>query len=704
MSAMLERLERVEQEVSRLSERLALLEGLAEATVAKPQLPRSVPPVPRPTALPPPRALPAARPAVRALDLEELLGGRLFALAGGAAVLVGVGFFVLLAVERGWIGETLRTLLAFAGSSALLAAGVWLHERRGGTQASLAAVGAGIAALYLTLTAATTLYDLIPDGLGLAAAFAVGAVATGIAVRWNSRTVAGVGIGGALVAPVLVEAGSGAAVAFLAVALAAAGAVLVWRRWEWLAVGAFAITMPQIALWSLFDEPSAWQLVPGLALFAALNLAVALGYELRVRSDRLRPSTSLLVSAGALVVAGLGWLGLPHAEGELGGALWLAALALAHGALGALALASRRTGHEIGLLLLGTCLTLANVAFGLAVDGPALAIGWAVSAALLAVLGRRFAGDCELLQLTLGGQLALASAHALLFDAPPDALTGEAGVAAGGVSALIAIAVAAFGCARVSLDDRRRWPLLLDGLALVLLAYVSALTLDGTALVIAWTAEALALASIARRSGDQIAWFGALGFLALAAAHALVVEAQPDEALLTGVGDVWAAALAIGAVAVGSLGLLRLAPPGRQPDPLVLQGLAAGAVVYLGSLAIVDAFQPGASVVATSLELGIRQQGQMCLSAFWSVCGFLALWIGLRGRLRPLRLAGFGLLSLAVAKVFLYDLSTLDSLYRVASFVGLGLLLLGAAFAYQRMRPAEAAPLPVDVQPPGGLR
>lgn len=159
MSAMLERLERVEQEVSRLSERLALLEGPAEAPAAKAELARSVPSVPRATALPAPRPLPPARPAVRALDLEELLGGRLFALAGGAAVIVGVAFFVALAVERGWIGETLRTLLAFAGSSALLAAGVWLHERRGGTQASLAAVGTGMAALYLTLTGATTLCD-----------------------------------------------------------------------------------------------------------------------------------------------------------------------------------------------------------------------------------------------------------------------------------------------------------------------------------------------------------------------------------------------------------------------------------------------------------------------------------------------------------------------------------------------------------------
>jgi len=40
-----------------------------------------------------------------------------------------------------------------------------------------------------------------------------------------------------------------------------------------------------------------------------------------------------------------------------------------------------------------------------------------------------------------------------------------------------------------------------------------------------------------------------------------------------------------------------------------------------------------------------------------------------------------------LAKVFLYDLSSLDSLYRVASFVALGALLLLGAFAWQRLRP-----------------
>jgi hypothetical protein len=98
---------------------------------------------PRPPTPPRPRPA-AARPEPRReLDLEELLGGRLLALAGGVAVIVGLAFLAALAVERGWLGEGTRTVLAFAGSAALLALGAWLHERRGRTQASLAACGTG---------------------------------------------------------------------------------------------------------------------------------------------------------------------------------------------------------------------------------------------------------------------------------------------------------------------------------------------------------------------------------------------------------------------------------------------------------------------------------------------------------------------------------------------------------------------------------
>jgi uncharacterized membrane protein len=71
--------------------------------------------------------------------------------------------------------------------------------------------------------------------------------------------------------------------------------------------------------------------------------------------------------------------------------------------------------------------------------------------------------------------------------------------------------------------------------------------------------------------------------------------------------------------------------------------------------------------------------------------GIAALIAGLRKDMAPLRNPALALLLATVAKVFLYDLSTLTSIYRVLSFFVLGGLLRVGAFAYQRPRPP---PLP----------
>ena len=77
-----------------------------------------------------------------------------------------------------------------------------------------------------------------------------------------------------------------------------------------------------------------------------------------------------------------------------------------------------------------------------------------------------------------------------------------------------------------------------------------------------------------------------------------------------------------------------------------------------------------------------------------------ALVAGLRRDSRPLRLGALTLLLVTVGKVFVYDLAALTSLYRVGSFIGLGLLLLVAAGIWQRMRPRPLPDLPVPDEPP----
>ena len=99
--------------------------------------------------------------------------------------------------------------------------------------------------------------------------------------------------------------------------------------------------------------------------------------------------------------------------------------------------------------------------------------------------------------------------------------------------------------------------------------------------------------------------------------------------------------------------------------------------------------------------LDVRQQGQVALSALWGTVGFAALVLGLRRDLRLVRLGALTLLLVTVGKVFLFDLATLTSIYRVMSFIGLGMFLLTGAFVWQRLRPRD---VPDMREVPEGIR
>jgi uncharacterized membrane protein len=617
---------------------------------------------------------------------------------------VGVAFFVAVAIGRGWINEPTQIVLAAAGSVALLGVGVWLRERRGAKQASLAAVGAAVASLYLTLVAATQLYALIPVPLALALALAVGVLASALAVRWEAPAIAALGIVGALLAPPLVgaEASAGSAT-FLIVALGAAVGVLVWRRWEWLAVAAFLVSAPQV-LGYAFSGDSVVPVYGALGVSAAywaLMVAAAVGYEVRRPATSLRASSGILLIGAALVCAGAGAGALENAGRDSLAEWWVAGLAGAHGVVGLSVLRSRRANRAVGLLLLVVGVSLGEVALGLLLEGPVLALGWATTAVAFAALARGRASaksvDELLAGLGCGAQLIFATFHVLLFEAKPDALGVAGAHPPDGLVAVAGVAVAAATCAQLVPAKHASGRAMLYALAMAALAYLTGLSLGGAALVAVLCAEAAALAAVAKASREGVVLAGAGTFLTLAAGHALALEAPP-EALRYGVASLPEAALALGAVALVLWRAARLdVDETWRPARLdvawtrrarwALEAAAVATLVYLASVAIVTPFQRGGETLG--LELEVRQQGQLLLSAFWGLTGLAGLVAGLASGARGLRLGGLALLTLAIGKVFLYDLAALDSLYRVLSFVALGLLSLAGAAAYGRMRPAR---------------
>jgi uncharacterized membrane protein len=533
----------VEARLSAIEARLARLESRLGAPAPAP--------APWPAAAPAP---PPPRPAREPLDLEEVLGGRVLAWVGGVAVVLAAVFFLAMAIHNGWIDEATRVVLAFAGSALLTAGGIWLYEAKGRTQAARVAVAAGLAAFYASDTAATSLYHLVDPVVGLAIAGLAGALGTALAIRWNSSEIAGLGIVGALLAPVLVQAGtSTSSLVFMAVALCAAVGVLIWRRWSWLAITSYAVSAPQVAAY--LDQHYRAHLGASLAITAGfwlLYVVAAIGYELRDPTTGLRLTSASLLFVNASLTALAGWLML-H---DLGATAWVIGVAAAHVVLGFATWLRTPVSREIGALLVVVGSALAAVGLALALDGPALVAGWAVEGVLLA-----------------------------------------------------------------------------------------------------W---------VARRSKDTRGLYAALVLVAAAALHTLVFEARPD-ALANGVPSLPDAVVAL-ALVIGALVAI-----GLLFEERALFGAAAVGAVYLGSVVVVDV-------------VGSGQDGQLALSAFWAALGFAGLVAGLVRDLKPLRLGGLALLGVAVGKVFVVDLAALGSLWRVASFFLLGLLLLAGAFAYQRMR------------------
>ena len=74
----------------------------------------------------------------------------------------------------------------------------------------------------------------------------------------------------------------------------------------------------------------------------------------------------------------------------------------------------------------------------------------------------------------------------------------------------------------------------------------------------------------------------------------------------------------------------------------------------------------------------------LAVSAWWLVFAAALVGVGFRRALKPVRIAGLGVAGLAVVKVMVFDLSSLDALYRVGSVFILGLVFLLLAYLYHR--------------------
>ena len=120
---------------------------------------------------------------------------------------------------------------------------------------------------------------------------------------------------------------------------------------------------------------------------------------------------------------------------------------------------------------------------------------------------------------------------------------------------------------------------------------------------------------------------------------------------------------------------------------LVRAGLwtVAGAMVLFGFTAEIGRYFDLKTLSPQEANLSAG----LAVSAWWLVFAAALVLVGFKRSLKPVRLAGLAVAGLAVVKVLLFDLSSLDALYRVGSVFILGLVFLLLAYLYHRQGRGE---------------
>lgn len=197
--------------------------------------------------------------------------------------------------------------------------------------------------------------------------------------------------------------------------------------------------------------------------------------------------------------------------------------------------------------------------------------------------------------------------------------------------------------------------------ATVLLTVALGLLLDGGALMLAWAAEAAALHFTARRVADRGAESAAMGLFAV-------------------VGTWWVVRLEM------------LSPPSvplLNPDGIVNLGVIALAVAAARTLS-----EPGArraywlvshaGFLAWWLrELSGISNGQGYVSLVWGAYAIALLVAGMLRGEDTVRTTGLVTLLVVVAKLFLVDLASVEALWRIMLFLGIGGLLLVLSYYFR---------------------
>jgi uncharacterized membrane protein len=234
-------------------------------------------------------------------------------------------------------------------------------------------------------------------------------------------------------------------------------------------------------------------------------------------------------------------------------------------------------------------------------------------------------------------------------------------------------------------QDTKFINLLHVAIAIAFITIAIPLKLDAQWITIGWLVESAVLLWISVRTETVFLRYLAVAALTLSIIRLLFYDQFHTETL------VFNARFATYAVAIAVLGGIAIFGERHASEQeMVFIRVAVVGVNLLALIALTweasDYFDrqmaASARVVINYRQLSLARD--FSYSAIWLIYGAALMTIGFQQRSAFVRWQSLLLIAFTIGKVFFYDVSQLGGSYRILSFIGLGAVLLGISFIYQR--------------------
>jgi uncharacterized membrane protein len=676
-------------------------------------------PQPQPAAEPltPVTSQPAEPQPVIRKGLEQQIGTQWILVAGIVCVIAAVGFILKHAIDEAWLGPWARVSAVAAGGIVAFVIGE-ITRRRGYEVVAKGVSAMGFALLYAAVFWAYRGYHLVDSTPAFAAAIVITIAAMAYAVLLDEVLVAILSLLGGYATPLFLSTGQNLPHHLfgyvLILSLGAMGCAF-FRRWRAVNLLAFIGTFLLYILWfEKFTRPilSFTQAHPTRLLIAGLWLGVFFVVYLVtpllygwVKQAVTRGEDLLQPCAAGTIFFYYLWTMLEErfrpelalCTALLGAAYWIAAV-----------VSRLRCKQDQNLW---TAMGIAGTAFLTAAlplyfEMYALVIGWTVESVILIAAGILYAGvwmqgmGFLAMGLSLVGLVFLPSQDAS-FTPVFNGIFGTWLCAAAGIlashivyrrnasrkpeystlSEILFIIAAAVLLGTGVLEWHRYWSH----------QEIEDFLIDTRTLQAFLLAAAVFIAAVVSRPVCPAGLICRAAAVLVAVIGAITAIANLDTLYYTSFRFVLNGSFAVQASVVAAIFIAAIQFRSQNRieglAPRWYQNFGLAGVVTLWAILseqvfvywyCLDQYGPGL--------LNWKFKAHMSLSLLWAAYAAVLLIVGFNRRIAPLRYMALGLFGILLAKIFLFDMSEVKSIYRITAFLATGLTLVGVSYIYQYLR------------------